>query len=191
MLFRSARIASRLHHPNVVGIVDIGNLANQHYLVMDYVEGCTLSELLKVHRKTRPPHLIIPIVLDALTGLHAAHSLTDDDGSPLTLVHCDFSPQNMLVGTNGICRTTDFGIARASNALPERSSITRGKPAYLAPEQITGRPFDHRADIFASGVVLWNALTGEQLFKGDTPEEVLDKVLNMQKIGRASCRERV
>ena len=180
MLLQEARIASRLHHPNVVGIVDIGNLANQHYLVMDYVEGCTLSELLKVHRKTRPPHLIIPIVLDALTGLHAAHSLTDDDGSPLTLVHCDFSPQNMLVGTNGICRITDFGIARASNALPERSSITRGKPAYLAPEQITGRPFDHRADIFASGVVLWNALTGEQLFKGDTPEEVLDKVLNMQ-----------
>ncbi|MBV1859043.1 MAG: protein kinase, partial [Nannocystaceae bacterium] len=180
MLLLEARIASRLHHPNVVGIVDIGNLANQHYLVMDYVEGCTLSELLKVHRKTRPPHLIIPIVLDALTGLHAAHSLTDDDGSPLTLVHCDFSPQNMLVGTNGICRITDFGIARASNALPERSSITRGKPAYLAPEQITGRQFDHRADIFASGVVLWNALTGEQLFKGDTPEEVLDKVLNMQ-----------
>ncbi len=180
MLLQEARIASRLHHPNVVGIVDIGNLANQHYLVMDYVEGCTLSELLKVHRKARPAHLIIPIVLDALTGLHAAHTLTDDDGSPLTLVHCDFSPQNMLVGTNGICRITDFGIARASNALPERSSITRGKPAYLAPEQITGRPFDHRADIFASGVVLWNALTGEQLFKGDTPEEVLDKVLNMR-----------
>ena len=179
MLLQEARIASRLHHPNVVGIVDIGNLANQHYLVMDYVEGCTLSELLKVHRKTRPPHLIIPIVLDALTGLHAAHTLTNDDGSPLTLVHCDFSPQNMLVGTNGICRITDFGIAKASNALPERSSITRGKPAYLAPEQITGRPFDHRADIFAAGVVLWNGLTGEQLFKGDSPEEVLDKVLNM------------
>ncbi len=179
MLLQEARIASRLHHPNVVGIVDIGNLANQHYLVMDYVEGCTLSELLKVHRKTRPPHLIIPIVLDALTGLHAAHTLTNDDGSPLTLVHCDFSPQNMLVGTNGICRITDFGIAKASNALPERSSITRGKPAYLAPEQITGRPFDHRADIFAAGVVLWNGLTGEQLFKGDSPEEVLNQVLNM------------
>ena len=178
MLLQEARIASRLHHPNVVGIVDIGTLANQHYLVMDYVEGCTFSELMKVHRKSRPPQLVIPIVLDALTGLHAAHTLVNDDGSPLTLVHCDFSPQNMLVGTNGICRITDFGIARASNALPERSSVTRGKPAYLAPEQVLGRSFDHRADIFAAGVVLWNALTGEQLFAGETPEEILNKVLN-------------
>ena len=178
MLLQEARIASRLHHPNVVGIVDIGTLANQHYLVMDYVEGCTFSELLKVHRKSRPPQLVIPIVLDALTGLHAAHTLVNDDGSPLTLVHCDFSPQNILVGTNGICRITDFGIARASNALPEKSSITRGKPAYLAPEQVLGRPFDHRADVFAAGVVLWNALTGEQLFGGETPEETLEKVLS-------------
>ncbi|MFO0633943.1 MAG: serine/threonine-protein kinase [Nannocystaceae bacterium] len=107
MLLQEARIASRLHHPNVVGIVDIGTLANQHYLVMDYVEGCTFSELLKVHRRTRPPHLIVPLMLDALSGLHAAHSLVDDDGSPLVLVHCDSSPQNMLVGTNGICRITD------------------------------------------------------------------------------------
>lgn len=178
MLLQEARIASRLHHPNVVGIVDIGTLANQHYLVMDYVEGCTFSELLKVHRKSRPPQLVIPIVLDALTGLHAAHTLVNDDGSPLTLVHCDFSPQNMLVGTNGICRITDFGIARASNALPEKSNITRGKPAYLAPEQVVGGPFDHRADVFAAGVVLWNALTGEQLFGGETPEETLEMVLH-------------
>ncbi|MBC8072315.1 MAG: serine/threonine protein kinase, partial [Deltaproteobacteria bacterium] len=177
MLLQEARIASRLHHPNVVGIVDIGTLANQHYLVMDYVEGCTFSELLKVHRRTRPPHLIIPILIEALTGLHAAHALVDDDGSPLTLVHCDFSPQNMLVGTNGICRITDFGIAKAANALSERSSITRGKPAYVSPEQVLGRRVDHRSDIFSAGVVLWNALTGEQLFGGDSPEQTLQAVL--------------
>lgn len=178
MLLQEARIASRLHHPNVVGIVDIGTLANQHYLVMDYVEGCTFSELLKVHRRTRPPHLVIPIILDALTGLHAAHTLVDDDGVPLTLVHCDFSPQNMLLGTNGICRITDFGIARATTAWNERSSITRGKPAYVSPEQVIGRPLDRRSDVFSAGVVLWNALTGEQLFDGDTPERTLNAVLN-------------
>lgn len=177
MLLQEARIASRLHHPNVVGIVDIGTLANQHYLVMDYVEGCTFSELLKVHRRTRPAHLIIPLMLDALTGLHAAHSLVDDDGAPLVLVHCDFSPQNMLVGTNGICRITDFGIAKAANALHERSSITRGKPAYVSPEQVIGRALDHRSDVFSAGVVLWNALTGEQLFSGDSPEQTLQAVL--------------
>jgi eukaryotic-like serine/threonine-protein kinase len=178
MLLQEARIASRLHHPNVVGIVDIGTLANQHYLVMDYVEGCTFSELLKVHRRTRPAHLIVPIVLDALTGLHAAHTLVDDDGVPLTLVHCDFSPQNMLLGTNGICRITDFGIARATTAWNERSSITRGKPAYVSPEQVIGRPLDRRSDVFSAGVVLWNALTGEQLFDGDSPERTLNAVLN-------------
>jgi serine/threonine-protein kinase len=177
MLLQEARIASRLHHPNVVGIVDIGTLANQHYLVMDYVEGCTFSELLKVHRRTRPPHLVVPILIDALMGLHAAHTLVDDDGSSLTLVHCDFSPQNMLVGTNGICRITDFGISKATNVINERPSITRGKPAYVSPEQVLGRPLDHRSDIFSAGVVLWNALTGEQLFSGDSPESTLQAVL--------------
>lgn len=177
MLLQEARIASRLHHPNVVGIIDIGVLSGQHYLVMDYVEGCTLSELLKAHPQHRPPQLIVPIVLDALTGLHAAHTLTDDDGSPLTLVHCDFSPHNMLVGTNGICMISDFGIAKAADAMNERTGVTRGKPAYLSPEQVLGERIDHRSDIFSAGVVLWNALTGEQLFGGDTVEETMEQVL--------------
>jgi len=179
MLLQEARIASRLHHPNVVGIVDIGMLSGQHYLVMDYVEGCTFSELLKVHAKNRPPQLIVPIILDALTGLHAAHTLTEDDGSPLTLVHCDFSPHNMLVGTNGICMISDFGIAKAADALHERG-VTRGKPAFLSPEQVTGQRIDHRSDIFSAGVVLWNALTGEQLFRGETIEETMDHVLRAE-----------
>jgi serine/threonine protein kinase len=184
MMLQEARIASRLHHPNVVGIVDMGTLSDQHYLVMDYIEGCTLSELLKVHQSARPPHLIVPIMLDALTGLHAAHTLTEDDGSPLNLVHCDVSPQNMLVGTNGICRITDFGIARAAKAIHgkgstggEHAKVTRGKPAYLSPEQVLGEHLDHRSDIFSAGVVLWNALTGAQLFGGDSPEAILQQVL--------------
>lgn len=177
MLLQEARIASRLHHPNVVGIIDIGVLSGQHYLVMDYVEGCTFSELLKAHPKHRPPQLIIPIVLDALTGLHAAHTLKEDDGSPLTLVHCDFSPHNMLVGTNGICMISDFGIARATDALSQERGVTRGKPAFLSPEQVTGARIDHRSDIFSAGVVLWNALTGEQLFGGASTEETMDQVL--------------
>jgi hypothetical protein len=133
MLLQEARIASRLHHPNVVGIVDIGMLQGQHYLVMDYVEGCTFSELLKMHPKARPPHLIIPVVIDALTGLHAAHCLTDDDGSPLSMVHCDVSPQNMLVGVNGIARITDFGIAKASDALTNRANRSRGARSTIGP----------------------------------------------------------
>jgi serine/threonine protein kinase len=183
MLLQEARIASRLHHPNVVGIVDIGTLAEQHYLVMDYVEGCTFSDLLKAHPRDRPPHLIVPIMLDVLTGLHAAHTLTEDDGSPATLVHCDVSPQNMLVGTNGVCRITDFGIARAARSFRSTGdganpvAVMRGKPAYLSPEQVLGEDLDHRSDIFSAGVVLWNALTGSQLFGGDGPDAILRQVL--------------
>ncbi|MCX4243363.1 protein kinase domain-containing protein [Paraliomyxa miuraensis] len=176
MLLEEARIASRLSHPNIVSIIDIDTFAGQHYLVMEYVEGCTLSELLKAHPRERPPELIVPVVIDALTGLHAAHMLLGDDGSPKPVVHCDFSPQNMLVGINGTCRITDFGIAKAADALPEGPG--RGKPGYLSPEQVRGLPVDPRSDVFAAGVVLWNALTGETLFDGETPEQILHQVVS-------------
>jgi eukaryotic-like serine/threonine-protein kinase len=178
MLLDEAHIASRLSHPNIVSIIDIDTFAGQHYLVMDYVEGCTFSELLKAHPGARPPDLIVPIVLDALTGLHAAHSMRDDDGSPHPVVHCDFSPQNMLVGVNGTCRITDFGVSKAAHALP--SGPGRGKPGYLSPEQVRGLPLDPRSDVFSAGVVLWNALTGESLFDGDDPQAVMHQVVTRQ-----------
>jgi serine/threonine protein kinase len=178
MLLREAQFASRLHHPNVVGIVDMGQVAGQHYLVMEYVEGCTLADLLRAHPRARPPRLIVPIMLDALCGLHAAHALTDDEGAPLDLVHCDVSPQNLLVASNGVCRITDFGIARAARLLEhEQTGFTRGKPSYLSPEQALGDRVDHRSDLFSAGVVLWNALTGVQLFAGDTPDAILQQVV--------------
>ena len=183
MLLEEARIASRLSHPNIVSIIDIDTFAGQHYLVMDYVEGCTFSELLKAHPKSRRPDLVVPIVLDALTGLHAAHSMRGDDGSPHPVVHCDFSPQNMLVGVNGTCRLTDFGVSKAADALPNGPG--RGKPGYLSPEQVRGLPLDPRSDIFSAGVVLWNALTGEQLFDGEDPQAVLHQVVT-RKIPRPS-----
>lgn len=173
MLLEEARIASRLNHPNIVPILDIDIFSNQHYLVMDYVEGCTFSELLKLHPRSRPPDLVIPVILDALTGLHAAHTMIGDSGAIEPLVHCDFSPHNMLVGINGTCRIIDFGVARASHSLP-----LSGKPRYLSPEQVHGLPVDPRSDVFAAGVVLWNALTGETLFDGETAEQILHEVAN-------------
>ncbi len=117
MLLDEARIAARLHHPNVVPIVDLGTQDGIYYVVMEYVEGCALSVLLKKNRDRRPPRLLIPIILDALSGLHAAHTLTDDDGASMRpLVHRDVSPQNILVGVDGMARLTDFGIAKASRA---------------------------------------------------------------------------
>ncbi len=142
---------------------------------MDYVEGCSFKELMR-SLPSRSPYLLLPIVIDALRGLHAAHRLQDETGNDLRLVHCDVSPENMLVGVDGTCRLTDFGVARkADRAL---GATTRGKPGYVSPEQITGQSLDHRADIFSMGVVLWGALTGKRLFTGETVEEILQQVCN-------------
>ncbi len=168
-----ARVAGYLHHANVVAVYDAGFHGKQPYLVMDYVEGCNFKQLMR-GLPSRSPYLLLPVMIDALAGLHAAHTLQDETGTDLKLVHCDVSPENLLVGVDGTCRLTDFGIARKASYL--FGATTRGKPGYVAPEQITGRTFDHRADIFSMGVVLWSALTGKVLFTGDTVEEILDQL---------------
>jgi serine/threonine-protein kinase len=173
-----ARLSGHIHHPNVVSVVDAGFHASQPYLVMDYVEGGSLKDLLAAHTSSRPPQLILSIILDALAGLHSAHTLVGDDGRPLQIVHCDVSPENLLVGTDGVCRLTDFGVARQGEALQGPSQVTHGKPGYLAPEQIVGGRVDCRADVFAMGVVLYQALTGIKLFEAGTVEETLQAVRN-------------
>lgn len=177
LFLQEARIAAGIHHPNVVSIIDVGMHDGQPYIVMDYVEGCSFQELLKRHPEERPTRLIVPIVLDALGGLHAAHTLTDDAGEPLRLIHCDVSPHNMLVGMDGACRLADFGITKATDTVAHGSRTAHGKPGYISPEQAKGEPFDHRADIFAAGVVLFNALTGERLFDGEAPDQIIQSVL--------------
>src|SRR5215470_5352336 len=161
------KIAAQVHHRNVVGILDFGSYPEGYYLVMEYVEGCTLSELQHRRQDARPPRLVVPIIIDALYGLHAAHSTTDETGAHAQLVHRDVSPQNLLIGVDGACRVTDFGIARARNMMrTTRPNVVRGKPAYMSPEQIAGGELDRRSDIFSVGTVLWNALTGKKLFHG-------------------------
>ncbi len=168
-----AKIAGFLHHANVVAVYDAGFHGKQPYLVMEYVEGCSLKQLTQ-GIAIRSPYFLLPIVIDALAGLQAAHTLQDELGQELKLVHCDVSPENMLVGVDGTCRLTDFGMARKANRVA--GATARGKPSYVAPEQISGKAFDHRADIFSMGVVLWGALTGKRLFSGDTVEETIAQV---------------
>src|SRR5690606_16708145 len=107
------------------------------------------------------------ILSDVLRGLAFAHATTDKDGKPLNIVHCDVSPQNILVGVDGVARVLDFGIAKATTSLPELTQgVVRGKPGYISPEQLRGAEARPQSDCFAVGVVLWEMLTGQRLFGG-------------------------
>jgi eukaryotic-like serine/threonine-protein kinase len=183
MFLDEARLAARIHHPNVVPILEIGATDNGYYLVMEYVEGDTLGRLVTFPgREGKPVPLPIAgrIMVDMLTGLHAAHELADDEGHPLQIVHRDVSPQNVLVGVDGSSRLSDFGVARATSKLSTtQNGQLKGKLAYMAPEQARGvKDIDRRADVFAAGVVMWEALTGQRLFRGDGEADTFNKVLH-------------
>jgi serine/threonine-protein kinase len=180
MFLDEARLAAGIHHTNVVSVVDLGVCERGHFVVMQYVEGCTLEQLLKRHAE-RPPEMIIPLVIDLLHGLHAAHTLQDADGRLLELVHRDVSPANVLVGIDGVARITDFGIAKArSRITATRPGLLKGKLSYAAPEQFTAvTPVDARTDIFSVGVLMWSALTGASLFRGETEAQTVRNVLQM------------
>lgn len=181
-LLAEARVASRIHHANVVDVRDVEVEGDVIQLVMDYVEGAALGQLIQIGARGGPrvpPGVAVRVVLDACAGLHAAHELADDAGAPLGVVHRDVSPQNILVGTDGVARVTDFGVAKVARA--DRPTTTdgslKGKIGYMAPEYVRGRPLDRRADVFALGVVLWEALAHKRLFRGSNEAEALDLVL--------------
>ncbi len=182
MFLDEARLAAGIHHPNVVSILEVGASERGYYLVMEYIEGDTLARLLAraaTSGQKLPRDVALRIVLDMLAGLHAAHELKDEMGQPTELVHRDVSPQNLLVGIDGICRITDFGVARAATRLSAtRVGQLKGKIAYMAPEQAMGkREIDRRADVFASGIVLWEVLAGRRLFKSENEAATLSRVL--------------
>jgi serine/threonine-protein kinase len=180
MFLDEARLAARIHHPNVVGTLDV-DCTDILYLVMDYVEGDSLGALLKRAGKEKqklPVGVVVRVMIDALRGLHAAHELRDLDGSPINLVHRDVSPQNILVGLDGISRITDFGIAFAA----ARSTVTqagriKGKFSYMAPEQVKGQEATRRIDVFGAGIVLWEALAGRPLFRRQDDAATINAVL--------------
>lgn len=179
MFLDEARIAGRMHHPNAVAILDLGKSPRGPYVVMEYIEGCTLAQLLGRHKTSRSPRFIVPIMMDVLSGLHAAHQLCDDDGVSLGLVHRDVSPSNILLGVDGIARITDFGIAKARARFTHTPAGTRkGKLSFAAPEQIRAGTCDPRSDVFSAGVVLWSSLTGKSLFRGDSDAQTVGNVLN-------------
>jgi serine/threonine protein kinase len=169
MFLDEARLASRVEHPNVVRVTDVVGAGNEIFLVMDYVAGITLAELVKAHDGQPLPLSVALLVMhDALAGLSAAHHATSQGGQPLRLVHRDVSPQNLLIGADGITRVLDFGIAKADGRLQQRTRTneTKGKLAYMAPEQLAGEPVDERTDIYAAGICLWEITTGKRAYSG-------------------------
>ncbi|WP_437931640.1 protein kinase [Sorangium sp. So ce291] len=181
MLLDEARLAVRIRHPNVVTTLDSVQADGELFVVMEYIAGESLSSLLREtgRRGVRVPQPVVASILaGALAGLHAAHEATAEDGAPLQIVHRDVSPQNILVGDDGIARVLDFGIARATvRSQVSRVGQLKGKLSYMAPEQLRGAPVDRRADIYAAAVVLWEVLTGRRLFTGECDAEIFGRIL--------------
>jgi eukaryotic-like serine/threonine-protein kinase len=181
LLVQEARLGSKIHHPNAVVVQDVEELDGELLLVMDYVHGVSLADLIKVtdpEVRRLEPRVAVRVVLDACAGLHAAHTATDDDDTPLGIVHRDVSPQNVLVGVNGVARLTDFGIAKSfEQDRLTTGGVLRGKVGYLAPEYVADGRLDPRSDVFAMGVVLWEALAGRRLFRSPSDMATLKLVL--------------
>lgn len=183
MFLEEARLAARLNHPNIVPTYEVGIDGNRPFIVMDYLEGQTLARLIN---KTRPKEgaessftldMHLAIISEALEGLHYAHNREDFDGSTLSIVHRDVSPQNLFVTYDGQVKVVDFGIAKASDTTIEtRTGIFKGKPSYMAPEQVQG-DVDPRTDVFAVGVMLWEAVARRRMWPKKTDVEILTNLI--------------
>lgn len=170
VLLDEAHIASRIRHPNVCAIHAVETERSVVYLVMDWSDGGSLREVLDAAPEGKIPlQIAARIVASVCAGLHAAHELEDDDGTPLGVVHRDVSPQNILFSTSGQTKVTDFGVAKARGQLhePTRTGELKGKLSYMAPEQVMLKDVDRRADVFALGCVLFEATVGKRPFHGN------------------------
>ena len=182
MFLDEARVVARIRHPNVLPTIDLIEGQGELFIVMEYIEGETFAALMREARRRKervPVGVALRIICGALHGLHAAHEVTNERGEPMNLVHRDVSPDNIIVGADGFARLLDFGIARALGMYSQtREGEVKGKLAYMTPEQIMGETITARTDVFAASVVLWQALTGRQLFKGKHVGEYTHKILN-------------
>ena len=180
MFIDEARLAARIRHPNVVPTLDVVATHGELFLVMEYVQGETLSRLLRATAtggQRIPAPIVATIMCGALDGLHAAHEAVDERGMPLNIVHRDVSPQNILVGADGIPRVLDFGVAKAAGRVQSTQlGQLKGKLAYMPPEQLQG-VVSRQTDVYAAAIVLWESFTGQRLFGGNSEAEILGKMM--------------
>jgi serine/threonine-protein kinase len=171
MFLAESRIAARLSHPNVCTVFELGRDRGEMFLVMEYIDGVAWEALATAAQPDAHARLGLSagVLAQACDGLHHAHTFHDVDGTPMPVVHRDVSPQNLLVSVDGTCHIVDFGIAKvATDPRRTRTGVRKGKLPYMAPEHVRGEPLDARADVWAIGVMLWEALTGARLFDRDS-----------------------
>ncbi|MBI4237860.1 MAG: serine/threonine protein kinase [Deltaproteobacteria bacterium] len=180
MLIDEARVLTQLQHQNIVPVYELGADAGVYFIVMEYVAGFDLRTLLTLLREDQvrlPERFAYAMTMEVLQGLAFAHTQVDAMGQPLGLVHRDISPQNILISLQGEVKIADFGIAKGSHrSLETAGAQVKGKYAYMAPEQARGERVDRRADVFSTGVVLYELLTGQTLFSGPNDLAVLERV---------------
>jgi serine/threonine-protein kinase len=185
MFLEEARVVAELQHPNIVQVHDFDKDAHGNYfIVLEWVEGIDLRHYVRAHERLQTAttwHLVSAIAIEVLRALGAAHGRLDEHGRHVPVFHRDVNPANILLGVNGIVKLADFGLARSM----DRGSMTdpgivKGKVSYLAPEQVAGKPASAKSDIYALGIVLWEALTQKRLFHGRSLPDTAMMVLNGQ-----------
>jgi serine/threonine protein kinase len=182
-LINEARLGGLLNHPNIVDTYEFGEEQGLPYIAMELVRGVGLDVMLELVRPI-PAAQAIEIAIQICAGLDHAHSLEDDDGTPIHIVHRDLKPSNVLLSRDGLVKVMDFGIAKAAtNAYnTTQTGMTKGTPAYMSPEQAEGLPLDGRSDLFAFGALLYEMVTGERLFRGENMVQVLMAVLRVDQL---------
>jgi len=180
MFLDEARVAARIRHPNVVEIFDLGEQDDVLYLVMEWVEGDTLSGIQKASRRLGgiPQNITLRIASQVCAGMHAAHELRDDNGTLVDLVHRDISPGNILISLSGFAKVTDFGVAKSAGRLhvTRAEGMVKGKTPYLSPEQLGTLPLDRRSDLFSLGVLLYVMVTGLHPFRGESEFKTVENI---------------
>jgi eukaryotic-like serine/threonine-protein kinase len=195
MFIDEAKIAVQLQHANIAQIFDLGKVDDAYFIALEYVQGRDLRGIfddLRKHRHTMPMPQVCYVTMQVCEGLDYAHNKRDAQGRALNLVHRDVSPQNVLIGYEGEVKLIDFGIAKAAGkASKTQAGILKGKFGYMSPEQVRGLSIDRRSDIFAVGIILYEMLTGERLFVGESDFSTLEKVRNVEVVPPSSFNSQI
>ncbi len=174
-----AKLAAMLHHQNIVQIYDFGNMEGTYYIAMEYLQGKDLRMIISRAKEKNKPlrfELILFIMSHICSGLDYAHKMKDLQGRPLNIIHRDISPQNVIITYEGEVKILDFGIAKAATqSTMTQTGMIKGKVAYMSPEQAGGKTIDYRSDIFSTGILFYELITGRRMFAGDTLQ-ILSKV---------------